>query len=531
MRPVPRTLAGQAVALALTVVAAIVVAGSVLAAVDARVDGDRAARNEVTAVAVSLADAPSTIAAVTSPDPAAVLQPVTEQVRATTGIAFITIMAPDRTRFTHTDPTLIGKPYIGNVDTALRGQVFTETYTGTLGPSIRTVAPVRAADGRVVGLVAAGITQRSLSDGWWSQLPLIAAIAAAALGTALLGLWFLRRRLIRQTGGLAPDELRVMYEHHDAVLHAVREGLIVTEAGRAVMINDEARRLLALDASDRSSDDDRRTDHAALPEFVTDGSDTIDDTLYAVHGRILVVNRSPVPDRPRSAVVTIRDRTELSAAMGELDSMTRFAETLRSQAHETANRLHTIVGLVEMGRGDDAVRLATTELELSQHLVDRMTQAVSEPTLVALLLGKTAQAVERGVSLSLTEDSQMNDAATHGLTPGEVITVVGNLIDNAMDACDPTDPWVEVTVVGHPGELRIVVADSGPGMDRELFTRALERGWSTKGGGDRSGRGLGLALVAQVVARHGGTLTAENSYGSVITVTVPAPDTRQGSPR
>ncbi|MFT4396224.1 ATP-binding protein [Gordonia lacunae] len=519
MRWYPRTLAGQVAALALAVFAVVVVAESVLAAVDARIDGNRAARAEVTAVAVSLAESPSTVAALTSADPSAVLQPVTERVRAATGIAFITVLAPDRTRYTHTDPTRIGEPYLGSIDAALRGQTVTENYTGTLGPSIRTIAPVRTPDGRVVGMVAAGITQRTLTSAWRGQLPLIALAAFAALATAVVGVWWIRRRLLRQTGGLAPGELRLMYDHHDAVLRSVREGLVVVEDGRPALVNSEARRLLGIEA-DTSPDD--------LPAFLTDGDEETDVT-YADRGRVLLVSRSPVSGRRRSSVVTIRDRTELEEAMGELDSMTRFAEALRSQAHEAANRLHTIVALVEMGRPDEAVRLATTEFELSQQLIDRMTQAVAEPALVALLLGKTAQAAERGIPLSLTEESQVSDAATRILTPGEMITVVGNLIDNALDACDPADPWVEVTVVGDDRMLDIVVADSGTGMDAELFARATTRGYSTKAGGDAAGRGLGLALVAQVVARRHGTMSAENTYGSVITVRMRADD--QGASR
>ena len=247
--------------------------------------------------------------------------------------------------------------------------------------------------------------------------------------------------------------------------------------------------------------------------------------------RVLVVNRAPVAMGQRSAadVVTIRDRTELQGALGELDSMKIFAESLRSQAHEAANRLHTIVALVEMGRGDEAVRFATTELELSQRLVDRLTASVQEPALVALLLGKSAQAAERGIALTVTDDTHLGsqpgtdelDRELGGvLTPTEMVTVVGNLVDNALDACDKDDPWVEVTVRQDDAALRIVVADSGSGMDAATFEQARRRGYSTKEGGVEGRRGLGLALVAQVVQRHGGRLTAEVTYGSVVAVTI-----------
>ena len=117
--------------------------GSGLALVDARQDGDAAARQQVVAIATALADSPSTAAAIQSGKATEILQPVTEAVRSHTDIAFITIMSPDGTRFTHTDPQQIGGHYLGTVEPALRGETFTEVYTGTLGPSIRTIVPVR----------------------------------------------------------------------------------------------------------------------------------------------------------------------------------------------------------------------------------------------------------------------------------------------------------------------------------------------------------------------------------------------------
>jgi sensor histidine kinase regulating citrate/malate metabolism len=508
----PRSLAGQAIALQILVIAVVVLAGSALALFDAARDGDATARQQVLGIATALADSPSTAAAIQSGNATATLQPVTEAVRKNTDIAFITIMAPDRTRFTHTDPNQIGGKYIGTIEPALRGETFTEVYTGTLGPSIRAVAPVRDHTGRIVGLVSAGILQQSLADRWRSQVPTIVAVSLAALAIALVGVWAIRRRLLRQTHGLRPDELRVMYEHHDAILHSVSEGLIVLDRNGVALANDEARRLLALPPGP--------VDRSDLPEFLRTYNPGARDEVHVTAERVLVVNRSRVEDAPRdSEVVTIRDRTELQGALGELSSLKVLTDTLRSQAHEAANKLHTIVTMVEMGRADEAVKYATNELELSQQLVDRLSSTVSEPALVALLLGKTAQADERGIELTVTEETHLpSNADDLALTGQEMVTVLGNLIDNAMDACDREDPWVEVTVSQDNGTLLIRVADSGPGMDAATFEKAMQRGYSTKD--DSEQHGLGLALVAQVVQRHNGTLTADVTYGSVVTVTV-----------
>ncbi|HEX2283728.1 MAG TPA: sensor histidine kinase [Mycobacterium sp.] len=510
----PRSLAGQAIALQILVIAVVVLAGSALALLDARRDGDAAARQQVIGIATALADSPSTAQAIESGRATAILQPVTEAVRTNTDIAFITIMAPDRTRFTHTDPKQIGGRYIGTIEPALRGETFTEVYTGTLGPSIRAVVPVRNDGGQIVGLVSAGILQTSLADRWRSQVPIIAAVSVAALAISFAGVWVIRRRLLRQTHGLRPDELRVMYDHHDAILHSVSEGLIVLDRNGVALGNDEARRLLALPPGPVRRED--------LPDFLRTYNPGARDEVHVTEDRVLVVNRSPV-EGSDSEVVTIRDRTELQGALGELSSLKVLTDTLRSQAHEAANKLHTIVTMVEMGRADEAVRFATNELELSQQLVDRLSSAVGEPALVALLLGKTAQADERGIELTITEDTHLpSNADDVPLTGPEMVTVLGNLIDNAMDACDRDDPWVEVTVSQNNGTLLMRVADSGPGMDAGTFEKAMQRGYSTKGG-DGKEHGLGLALVAQVVKRHNGTLTADVTYGSVVTVTVSGP--------
>jgi sensor histidine kinase regulating citrate/malate metabolism len=493
----------------------IVLAGSALALLDARHDGDDAARQQVVGIATALADSPSTAQAIESGRATEVLQPVTQAVRTNTDIAFITIMAPNGIRFTHTDPRQIGGHYLGTIEPALRGETFSEVYTGTLGPSIRAVAPVRNESGQIVGLVSAGILQESLADRWRSQIPTIAAVTAAALAISLVGVWIIRRRLLRQTHGLRPDELRVMYEHHDAILHSVSEGLIVLDRNGVVLANDEAHRLLALPPGPVNRDD--------LPEFLRTYDPGARDEVHVTDERVLVVNRSSVAGTSSRAseVVTIRDRTELQGALGELSSLQVLTDSLRSQAHEAANKLHTVITMVEMGRPDEAVKFATNELELSQRLVDRLSQSVGEPALVALLLGKTAQADERGIALTVTEDTHLPSSADDvPLTGQEMVTVLGNLIDNAMDACDRDDPWVEVTVSQDDDTLLIRVADSGPGMDEETFQRAMQRGYSTKSGSDAGGHGLGLALVGQVVKRHKGTLTADVTYGSVVTVTV-----------
>ncbi|MEZ0051250.1 two-component system CitB family sensor kinase [Mycobacterium sp. MAA66] len=510
-RSVARELFGWQLALLLL----LIVSAGAFAILDARRAADELTRQKVVAVTESVAKMNSTAQAIASPNPAAVLQPQTEAVRQATGVDFVVVMAPDRTRFTHTDVTRIGGQFTGNIDRALAGETFTETYAGTLGPSIRAVAPVHAADGRIVGLVSAGVTRERTWRSVLATLPAIAAAIGVALLLALIGSVLLERRLRRRTLGLSFPDLRSIYEQREAVLHAVGEGLLVFDnSGRVEVVNDEARRLLSLPQGALT--------RAQLPGSLGSAGDgVLTDETHVTVDRVLLVNQQPVQWEQRSigTVMTLRDRTDLQRVSGELSSVTQFAESLRARAHEADNRLHTVITMVELGRAEDAVRFATAELAVSQQLIDRLMSTVAEPALAALLLGKISQARDHGVELSVTEDSLLDDPASLTLGQGELITLMGNLVDNAIDAAGADPPgWVEITVRGEPEELTIVVADSGPGMSTDAFEQARTRGYSTKG----DSRGLGLALVWQVIASHGGTITSENTYGSVITVTVPS---------
>lgn len=523
----PMSVARRLLILQLVVLAVVVGALSALAILDQRADSDDAARREVTGIAETVALSSSTIDALHSPDPSALLQPGIERIRDATDTDFIVVMAPDSTRYTHPDPTLIGQRFAGHTERALAGETFTETYTGSLGPSIRAVAPVRDGDD-VIGLVSVGVTRDRIGEEFVRGLPSLLGIVAIAVGLAALGATLVSNRLRRQTLGLDPDQLRRLYEHHEAVLRSIGEGLIVFGRDRdgktrVDVVNDEARRLLWLPDGPITLDQ--------LPETlrrIDPDADEEQDEVHVTADRVLVVGRAPVlwEGRRIGTVVTLRDHTELQSALGELDSARSVAESLRMQAHEYANRLHTIVTMVELGHHDEAVAFTTAELATSQQLIDRLIAAVHEPALAALLLGKVNEAAQHGVELTVTEDTALGPLTT--LTPLELVTVVGNLLDNAIDAARSTDnsdgaPWVEVTVATADSMLVIRVADSGPGLDPDALSRALTRGYSTKqvDGRPAMQRGLGLALVAQVVARHGGRLRTEPSLAGMLVVEIP----------
>ncbi|MYW76906.1 Sensor histidine kinase regulating citrate/malate metabolism [Streptomyces sp. LaPpAH-199] len=538
----PRSLAGQLFAMQVVLIAAVVAGCAVFAYVSGSAQAEETAERQVRVAALAVADSPSVREAIRTPDPSAVLQPYAERVREDTGIAFVTIMDPRRVRWTHPDTRQIGDTFLGNTARALRGETFTETYTGTLGPSIRVVTPILD-EGRIVGLVSAGITVDRVSSQVREQLGALAMAAGGALALGGIGTYVVNARLRRHTHGMNAAELSRLHDYHQATLHAVREGLLMLDGRRRIaLINDAGRELLGLGPEAEAVG--RTVDELALPAPLTGAllaSEARVDELHLTAERVVVVNTRPVVGgERRGTVVTLRDHTELQALSGELDSERGFTQALRSQAHEAANRLHTVVSLIELGRVEEAVEFATAELELAQVLTDRVVGAVEEPVLAALLLGKAAQANERGVELVLAEDSLIDDGALPpSLAHRDLVTILGNLIDNAVDAVSEGFEGdegaavpapraaggaagrarVTVTALADERELLLRVADNGAGIGPEAADEVFRRGWSTHG----AGRGLGLALVRQAAHRNGGTveLDAGPDGGARFTVRLP----------
>lgn len=503
--------------------------------VDARDRSYEEAGRRLGGIAASIAANPLVLAAADRPDPAAVLQPYALDVMAGADVDFITIMAPDRTRWTHPRPEEIGQPYIGSIDAALRGEVFTEVTTGTLGPSVRTIAPVRDSAGNVRALVAAGVTVRNVDVAVAGRLPALLGMGLALLATGSLAAWLLGRYLRGVTRGYGPEQLAQLFVYYESMLHSVREGLVLIDTrGRVVMYNDQAAELMGLGPRNGGN----TAQAPALAELPLDeglrslfesGRQAKDEIVLA-GPRILVVNQGPAKG-PVSAgskgrapvygtVATLRDRTEIEALGNELETMRTLSDALRAQTHEHANRLHTMVSLLELGRTTEALDFATRDLELSQQLTDDIVRSVDEPVLAALVMGKAAEAHERGVQLDVTA---LGRGAASGIAVQDLVTILGNLLDNAIDAAAAghAPRRVNLTVESDEEGMDISVHDSGPRIDAADAENIFRHGFSTKAGA-AGGRGIGLALVRQAAQRRGGTLTINGRRGAKFEVFLPA---------
>ncbi|WP_385622891.1 SpoIIE family protein phosphatase [Streptomyces sp. P8-A8] len=319
-----RTVAGQVFVFILGLVLLLVVAGAVALVVQGRRDTMDEARAHTLSVAETFAHAPGTAAALDSKDPTAILQPRAEEVRKRTHVEYVVVMSPQGIRYTHPDPALIGKHVIGPYKEALTGPGFTRTVTASRGRTVISVVPVPRPDGSVAGLVSVGIDVESVNSVADRSIPFSAGAAAVALALTAGGAAFLSRRLRRQTHGLGAAEMTRMYEHHDAVLHAVREGVLIVEADRRLTLaNDEARRLLDLPPDAEGRPVAGLGLDPGTAELLVSGR-TVTDEVLRSGNRLLAVNLRPTDTRggPPGTVVTLRDTTELRAVTGQAEYAT-----------------------------------------------------------------------------------------------------------------------------------------------------------------------------------------------------------------
>ncbi|MFD7962834.1 ATP-binding protein [Streptomyces zaomyceticus] len=448
------------------------------------------------------------------------VQTEAERIRTSTGAEYIVVMDTRGVRWSHPDPAQIGRRVSTDPTDVLAGREVMEIDSGTLGRSARGKMPLRDADGRIVGAVSVGIEYDSVRDRLLAAIPGLLAYAGGALAAGALAAYLISRRLQRQTHDLAFSDISALLAEREAMLHGIREGVVALDRNGSVrLMNDEAQRLLGVgpEAAGRPLDEVLGEGRTA---DVLAGRVTGDDLVTVRGHRVLIANRMPTDDG--GAVATLRDRTELERLGRELDSTRGLIDALRAQDHEHANRMHTLLGLLELEMHEEAVEFVTEVVGVHRATAEQVTEKVHDPLLAALLVGKATVAAERGVSLRITPDSLLPDRL---VDPRELVTVVGNLVDNALDAAVGT-PGARIDLSlraeGRTAVLR--VTDSGPGVPEEHRELIFAEGWSTKALPSHGKRGLGLALVRRLAERRGGTARVAGGPDGGAEFTVVLPD-------
>ncbi|WP_433453091.1 ATP-binding protein [Streptomyces sp. CA-142005] len=483
---------------------------------------DQEAMRRALAIAETTAQDPQIAEGVltTPPSTSGPVQREAERIRHATHAEYIVVMDHRGMRWSHPTPEEIGHHVSTSPRDALAGHEVMEIDKGTLGRSARGKVPLYDPHHRIIGAVSVGIAYDSVRARLISAIPGLFAYAGGALAVGALAAWLISRRVQRQTRDLAFSDISALLAEREAMLHGIREGVVALDrGGRIRLLNDEARRLLGIgdeavgQTPDEALGTGRTTDVLA-------GRATGTDLLTVRGQRVLVANRMPTDDG--GAVATLRDRTELEQLGRELDSTRGLIDALRAQDHEHANRMHTLLGLLELEMYDDAVEFVGEVVGDHRATAEQVTEKIQDPLLAALLVGKATVAAERGVALWVSEHTRLPDRL---IDPRGLVTVVGNLVDNALDAVAGTlHARVEVELRTEGRTVVLRVRDTGPGIPADQRELIFTEGWSTKKPPAHGKRGLGLSLVSRLAQRQGGSATVDEAAGGGAEFTVVLPE-------
>ncbi|MEV5754559.1 sensor histidine kinase [Actinoallomurus sp. NPDC052308] len=440
----------------------------------------------------------------TGGDPNGVVQSRAERVRRATGALFVVVTDRNGIRLSHPTRALIGKRVSTDPSAPLSGREVRVIERGTLGLSARGKVPLYDQRGDLVGEVSVGIDAGEIDRRVHRTMAVAALFAAAAVALGVGASFAIGRRLKRQTLGLEPYELAELVQERAAVLHGINEGVLAVDAAnRVTACNAEAARLLGVTPA-------RGEPVTELPvrgrlRSVLDGKEEAHNLFVVAGERVLIVNRREVRHDGRllGTVITLRDRTDVESLARELDAVRALFDALRAQRHEYANRMHTLSGLLRLGHYEEAAGYIQALAEVPEAR-EAPPDNLPDPYLRAFLAAKAAVATEKGVALEIAETSWVPGRV---VDPLDVTTVLGNLVENAIEAarlgaCRPAR--VEVELLGDGTDLHVTVADSGEGVREELREAVFREGVSTRRSEDGRPRGLGLALARQAARARGG---------------------------
>lgn len=481
-------------------------------------------------IAQMMAVDPRIVTAFALPEPSLVIQPVAEEIRRITQTSFVVVFNMGTIRYSHPFVDRLGKTFVGGDEKrALAGETYVSQAKGTLGISQRAFAPIFDSRGRQLGVVSVGLL---LTESLQRQQQVVFTIYVMAFVGILMGLGgavILSRNIKKAIFGLEPYQIGALLEERNVIFSSIKEGVIaIDREERIIFINESARLLLSRPGLAEGSLVSDALPQTRLPDVVRTGKAVYDEEWIS-NGTMLLVNRIPLraDGEVIGAVATFRDMSEIRKLAEELMEVRKYTDALRREHHEHLNRLHVIAGLLQLKRYREAVRYIVSTVSRRQAMADFLRQRVRTPAVSGLLLSKLDQAQKVGIEMIIAPDSVLPE-----LSPpqaGAVITILGNLIENAVEslvAAAKPDGRIEVILRNGDGNVELYVRDNGDGFPVDLRDRIFEKGYTTKT--TTKNMGMGLYLVRSAVEQYHGSSEVVLDGGVTFRVTLPLSDLRKG---
>ncbi len=474
-------------------------------------------------VATSISLMPEVIDAFDDENPSETIQPIAESIREKVGSEFIVVGDTNSIRVAHPDENKIGKKMVGgdNDQALIDGEYYKSEAVGSLGPSLRGKAPIFSESGDIIGIVSVGFMIEDIQGMIFDRLKELFILSVIMLVLGAIGGIFLTKSIRKDILGLEPHEIVSLYRDRKAVLRSVKEGIIaVDEQGMITILNHSARQMLGLDERAKHRHIDDVLPNTKMQEVLQGGEPDIDEEI-TWRDRHFIVNRTPLYENGEvvGVVASFRDKTELQQMINTLSEVKSYSEDLRAQTHEFTNKLYVLSGLLQLGHYQEAIDLIQEESYFHQQQTKSLIDNIKDEPVQAILLGKLGKASEKKIDFTVDENSSLSRLPEH-LTASKLVTILGNLFDNAMDAvAGQKEKRVGFFTTDLGNDVIFEVSDNGPGIELEKQSQIFDRGFSTK---ESENRGYGLSIVEDIVEELQGTISFNSDEtGTVFTVYLP----------
>ncbi|GFP74460.1 ATP-binding protein [Clostridium fungisolvens] len=452
---------------------------------------------------------------------------VNMQLKSLDQIEYIIVVDMDGIRYSHPNPDMIGKKFVGGDEdrVAHKGETYISEATGTLGKALRAFAPIYdPVSKQEIGFVSVGTLTHSIETAKHTAIIYIVLITIGGLTAGIVGAFLLANSIKKTLLGLEPEEITRLYNEKMGIIDAIHEGLMaVDQLGRITLINDSALSILHFEDKINKNDIIGKNIEEVIPNTrmntVLETGKSEFEEEQRINNTIIMTNRIPIINRGKvvGVIASFRDKTDVTKMAEELTGAKKMAWSLRAQNHEFMNRLHTISGLIQLEEYDEALQFISDIAKVRSNISNILNEKIKNASLSALLLSKYNKAEESRVKLKIDEDSKLIKLPSH-MTSEEVVSIVGNLIENSLDEVknDGTG-LIYVKIVENESFLNIIVKDNGGGIPLEYREKIYEQGFSTKDGQ----RGHGMYIVKKIVDEYNGIITFDVEGGVSWNITIP----------
>ncbi|WML51060.1 sensor histidine kinase [Neobacillus sp. PS3-12] len=481
--------------------------------------------DEAMSVAKLAAQDPRIIRAFKSENPSKEIQPIVEKMRKQTGASYIVIGNKQGIRYSHPNPKYIGKS-MGTSNAPIFKQHISVVYfgEGISGPALKAKTPIKNKQGEIIGVSSVGFLMIDVKKRIFTYKEEIMGLALLLLLIGVIAAFLIARRIKQKLFGLEPEEISYVFKEKEAILESIRDGIIAVDKHFCVLSTNKRARELLMDNLPLDDSIIQNTRLRDMIQEVISSKKGRNNQKVFIGDQLYVIDFSLVMQMNQIAgvVLTIRTEFEIEQLFNEVSKIKSYSENMRALNHEFLNKLNTIYGLLSIEEYDKARELISSEVKERQSTIVFLMTAVKDPLLVACLLGKINRSKELKVNLTIDEESSLSEIPD-SVDTKLLVTILGNILDNAMEAAkEKNDKGAVVTVsftdIGR--DIIFDIQDNGSGISEKEQHAIFTEGYTTKIG---KNRGIGLSIVRNSLTQLNGQVYITHSFlgGAKFTLVVP----------